>query len=77
MHQTPPPPAPLRAVVRLLRLPVAPFNKGVLLLHLLTHAVAVGLRCGKADTEAMRSRVKLGSAFPRNSGGHSTFFLSR
>ena len=37
-------------------------------------AVAVGLRCGKADTEAPRSRVKLDSAFPRNSGGRSTFF---
>ena len=39
------------------------------------HAVAVGLRCAEADTEAPRSRVKLGSAFPRNSGGRSTLFL--
>ena len=38
------------------------------------HAVAVGLRCGKADTEAPRSRVKLDSAFPRNSDGRSTLF---
>ena len=38
------------------------------------HAVAVGLRCGKADTEAPRSRVKLDLAFPRTSGGRSTLF---
>ena len=37
-------------------------------------AVAVGLRCGKADIEAPRSMVKLDSAFPRNSGGRSTLF---
>ena len=36
------------------------------------HSVAVGLRCGKADTEASRSRVKLDSAFPRTRGGRST-----
>ena len=34
------------------------------------HAVAVGSRCGKADTEAPRSRVKLDSAtFPIRSAG--------
>ena len=38
------------------------------------HAVAIPLRCGKADTEAPRSRVKLDPAFPRNSGGRSTLF---
>ena len=38
------------------------------------HVVAVGLRCGKADTEAPRTRVKLDSAFLRNSGGRYTFF---
>ena len=38
------------------------------------HAVVVGLRCRKADTEAPRSRVKLDSTFPRNSGGRSTLF---
>ena len=38
------------------------------------HAVAVGLRRGKADAEAPRSSVKLDSAFPRNSGGRSTLF---
>ena len=27
------------------------------------------MRCGKVDTETPRSRVKLDSAFPRNSGG--------
>ena len=32
------------------------------------------MRCGKADTEAPRSRVKLDSAFHRNSGGSSTLF---
>ena len=36
------------------------------------HSVAVGLRCGKADTKASRSRVKLDSAFPRTRGGRST-----
>ena len=41
------------------------------------HAVAVGLRCGKADTEAPRSRMKLDSAFPRNSGGRSTLFPAK
>ena len=41
------------------------------------HAVAVGLRCGKADTETPGSRVQHDSAFPRNSGGRSTFFMSR
>ena len=41
------------------------------------HAVAVGLRCRKADTEAPRSRVKLDSAFPRNSGGHSSLFPAK
>ena len=39
------------------------------------HAVAAGLRCGEA--EAPRSRVKLDSAFPRNSGRRYTFFLPR
>ena len=38
------------------------------------HVVAVGLRCWKADIEAPRSKVKLDSAFPRNSGGRSTLF---
>ena len=38
------------------------------------HAVAVGLRWGKAYTEAPKSGVKLNSAFPRNSGGSSTLF---
>ena len=37
-------------------------------------AVAVGLRCGKADIEAPRSMVKLDSAFPHKSGGRSTLF---
>ena len=36
------------------------------------HAVAVGSRCGKADTGPPRSRVQLDSAFPRNSNGRST-----
>ena len=40
----------------------------------LGHAVAVGLRCGKADAETPRSRVKLDSAFFRNSGGRSILF---
>ena len=38
------------------------------------HAVAVGLWCGKANTETPRSRVQLHSAFPRSSGGRSTIF---
>ena len=38
------------------------------------HAVAVGLRCGKADTETPRSQLKLDFAFPRNNGGRSTLF---
>ena len=41
------------------------------------HAVAVGLSCGKADTEAPRSRVQLDSAFPRKSGGRSTLFRAK
>ena len=41
----------------------------------LGHAVAVGLRCGKAATETPRSRFQLDSALPRNSGGRSTLFL--
>ena len=32
------------------------------------------MSCGKADTEAPRSRVQLDSAFPRKSGGRSTLF---
>ena len=38
------------------------------------HEVAVGLRCGKADIEAPRSRMKLDSALPRKRGGSSTLF---
>ena len=41
------------------------------------HAVAIDLRCGKADTEALISSMKLDLAFARKSGGRSTFFLSR
>ena len=41
------------------------------------HAMAVGLKCGKADTETPRSWVQLDSAFPRNSGGRSTLFMPR
>ena len=39
------------------------------------HAVAVGFRCGKADTETATSRLQLDSAFSRNSGGLFTPFL--
>ena len=39
------------------------------------HAVTVGLRYGKANTEApRRPRLKIDSAFPRNHGGRSTLF---
>ena len=38
------------------------------------HAVAVGSRCGKENTDTPRSRSKLDSAFPRNHGGRSTLF---
>ena len=38
------------------------------------HAVAVGWRCWKADTEAPRSRMKLDSAFAHKSGGFPTRF---
>ena len=38
------------------------------------HAVAVSFRCGKTDTEFPRSKVKLDSAFLRNSGGRSSPF---
>ena len=38
------------------------------------HAVAIGLRCGKANTETPRSWLKLDLAFPRNNGGRSTLF---
>ena len=38
------------------------------------HAVAVGLRCGKANTETPRSRLKLDSAFPRNNDGCPILF---
>ena len=34
--------------------------------------MAVGLRCGKADTDTPRSRAQLDSAFPHYSGGRST-----
>ena len=40
----------------------------------LGHAMAVGLRCWKAGTEAPRSRVKLNWAFPRTSGGRYILF---
>ena len=38
------------------------------------NAVAVGLRCGKADTETPISRMQFGLVFPRNNGGRSTLF---
>ena len=38
------------------------------------HAVAVGLRCSKANTKNPRSSLKLDSASPRNNGGRSTLF---
>ena len=38
------------------------------------HAVTVGLRCGKANTETPRSRLTLDSGFSRNNNDHSTLF---
>ena len=70
-HQAPPPPAERRAVARLLG---RSYQRGCPTPPPPGHAVAVGLRCGKADTEGPRYRVKLDSALPRNSDGHSTLF---
>ena len=73
-NKAPSPPATRRAVVRLLHLHVAPFSEVVLLLHLSAMRWPSVLRCGTADTDAPRYRVKPDSAFPRNSGGRSTRF---
>ena len=58
--------------------PVAPSSRscqrGCPHLSLPGHAVAVGLRCGKANTETPKSRLKLDSMFPRNNGGRLTLF---
>ena len=50
------------------------FQRGCLIRPPPGHAVAVGLRCGKAGPEAPRSRVKLDSGFPRNSCCRSSLF---
>ena len=75
-YQAPPSPATRRAIARLLRLDVAPFVKGVLLLHLPATRWRSVLRCGEADSETPRSWVQLDSAF-RNCGGRSTLFPVR
>ena len=53
------------------------FRRGCSTLPPTGHAVAVGWRCGKADTEAPRSRMKLDSAFARKSDGFPTRFPAK